>query len=103
MVTPDPRSGFTDIDQSTDPAGFVRVLDTLTALDFIRAYKQRTFELLGVQPETASSTWAADRDDVQALARLVGPSGCVVGVDRSETVIAEARERAGPPCRSRSR
>src|SRR5215204_2886467 len=50
MVTPDPRAGFSDIDRSADPAEFVRVLDTLTALDFIRAYKRRTFELLGVQP-----------------------------------------------------
>ena len=41
---------------------------------------------------------------MQELARLVEPSGSVVGVDRSETVIAEARERVrGTPCRSRSR
>lgn len=94
MVTPDPRSGFTDIDQSTDPAGFVRVLDTLTALDFIRAYKQRTFELLSVQPgDRVLDLGCGTGDDVQALARLVGPSGRVVGVDRSETLIAEARER----------
>ncbi len=94
MATPDPRAAFTDIDRSADPAGFVRVLDTLTALDFVRAYKRRTFELLGVQPgDTVLDLGCGTGDDVQELARMVGPSGRVVGVDRSETVIAAARER----------
>ncbi len=94
MATPDSRGAFTDIDRSADPAGFVGVLDELTALDFIRAYKRRTFELLGVQPgASVLDLRCGTGDDVQELARLVGPSGRVVGVDRSETVIAEARER----------
>ena len=95
MASFHPRSGFTDIDESVDPARFVRVLDALTALDFIRAYKQRTFELLSVQPgERVLDLGCGTGDDVRDLAPLVGPSGRVVGVDRSETVIAEARERA---------
>jgi ubiquinone/menaquinone biosynthesis C-methylase UbiE len=94
MATSDPRAAFTDIDRSADPAAFVRVLDTLTALDFVRAYKRRTFELLGLQPgDRVLDLGCGTGDDVQELARLVGPSGRVVGVDRSETVIAEARER----------
>jgi ubiquinone/menaquinone biosynthesis C-methylase UbiE len=94
MATSDPRSGFTDIDQSADPAGFVRVLDALTALDFIRAYKRRTFELLDLQPgDSVLDLGCGTGDDAQELARLVGPSGRVLGVDRSEAVIAEARER----------
>jgi ubiquinone/menaquinone biosynthesis C-methylase UbiE len=94
MVTSHPRRAFTDIDRSADPGGFVRVLDALTALDFIRAYKRRTFELLDLQPgDHVLDLGCGTGDDVQELARLVGPSGRVVGVDRSETVIAEARER----------
>ena len=50
MITPNPRHAFTDIDRSADPGGFVQVLDALTTLDFIRAYKRRTFELLDLQP-----------------------------------------------------
>jgi hypothetical protein len=42
MVMSHPRGAFTDIDRSADPGGFVRVLDALTALDFIRSYKRRT-------------------------------------------------------------
>ena len=33
-------------------------------------------------------------DDVLALARIVGETGRVVGIDNSETMIAEARQRA---------
>ena len=94
MATSHPRAAFTNIDRSTDPAGFVRVLDALTALDFIRAYKQRTFELLTIQSgDRVLDLGCGTGDDVQELARLVGPSGQVVGVDRSETVIAEACQR----------
>ena len=94
MGTPDPRAAFSDIDRAADPAGFVRVLDALTALDRVRVYKQRTFALLHVQPgATVLDLGCGTGEDVQELARLVGPSGRVVGVDRSETVIAEARER----------
>jgi len=94
MVTSHPRGAFTDIDRSADPGGFVRVLDALTALDFIRAYKRRTFELLDLQPgASVLDLGCGTGDDVQELARLVGPSGRVVGVDSSETVIAEACER----------
>jgi ubiquinone/menaquinone biosynthesis C-methylase UbiE len=95
VATPDPRGAFTDIDRAIDPAGFVRVLDTLTALDFVRAYKRRTFALLDVQPGTSVlDLGCGTGDDVQELARLVGPGGRAVGIDRSETVIAQARERA---------
>ena len=105
MVTSHPRGAFTDIDRSADPGGFVQVLDALTALDFIRAYKRRTFELLDLQPgDRVLDLGCGTGEDVQELARLVGPSGRVVGVDRSETVIAEARERVlGTTFRSRSR
>jgi ubiquinone/menaquinone biosynthesis C-methylase UbiE len=94
MTSPHPRHAFTDIDHSSDPAAFVQVLDTLSALDFIRAYKRRTFALLGVEPgASVLDLGCGTGDDAHELARLAGPSGRVVGADRSETVIAEARER----------
>jgi SAM-dependent methyltransferase len=104
MGTPDPRGAFTDIDRAADPAGFVRVLDALTALDFVRAYKRRTFELLGLEPRASVlDLGCGTGEDVQELARLVGPGGRVVGVDRSETVIAQASEWRQRACWSSSR
>jgi ubiquinone/menaquinone biosynthesis C-methylase UbiE len=94
MASSHPRDAFTDIDHSSDPAAFVQVLDTLSALDFIRAYKRRTFELLGVEPgASVLDLGCGTGEDAQELARLAWPRGRVVGADRSETVIAEARER----------
>jgi ubiquinone/menaquinone biosynthesis C-methylase UbiE len=94
MTSAHRRDAFTDIDHAADPAAFVRVLDTLSALDFIRAYKRRTFELLAVEPgASVLDLGCGTGEDAQELTRLAGPSGRVVGVDWSETVIAEARER----------
>jgi ubiquinone/menaquinone biosynthesis C-methylase UbiE len=94
MASPHPRHAFTDIDHSSDPAALVQVLDAVSALDFIRAYKQRTFELLAVEPgASVLDLGCGTGEDAQELARLAGPNGRVVGVDRSEMVIAQARER----------
>jgi ubiquinone/menaquinone biosynthesis C-methylase UbiE len=89
------RSGFTDVDSTTDPDHFVRLLDTITAMDHVQAYKQRTFELLDAREgKVLLDLGCGNGDDVQTLARLVGPTGKVVGVDHSETMLAQAQARA---------
>lgn len=95
MATRDERGEFTDVDHSADPGHFVRLLDSLTALDFIRAYKERTYAALDLRPgDTALDVGCGNGDDVLALAPHVGPHGRVVGLDRSEAVIATAWQRA---------
>jgi ubiquinone/menaquinone biosynthesis C-methylase UbiE len=95
MGSRDDRSEFTDVDRAADPGRFVRLLDTLTALDFVRAYKRQTYDLLGAREgDRLLDLGCGNGDDALELARRVGPNGCVVGVDRSETIIAEARRRA---------
>ena len=90
----DVRSDFTDLDRAADPSHLVRFLNSVSALDVVRAYKRRSFEVLGVQTGQAMlDLGCGNGDDVRELARLVGPTGRVVGVDRSETLIATARER----------
>ena len=70
------------------------MLDALPALNIVRAYQRCSFERLGVQPEASILDLGCGTGvDAQERTRLIGPSGGVVGVDRSETVIAEARER----------
>jgi hypothetical protein len=63
MVTSHPCGVFTDVDQSADPGGFVRVLDALTALDFIRAYKRRLGTAASRRAESGDGLAQADRHD----------------------------------------
>lgn len=95
MERRDDRSEFADVDRATDPGHFVRLLDTFTAIDFIRAYKLRSYELLDVRErDHLLDLGCGNGDDALELARRVGPNGRVVGVDRSETIVPEARRRA---------
>jgi ubiquinone/menaquinone biosynthesis C-methylase UbiE len=95
MTVANLRSGFTDVDSTTDPNHFVRLLDTITAMDHVRAYKQRTFELLeACEGKVLLDLGCGNGDDALALARLVGPTGKVVGVDHSETMLAQAHARS---------
>jgi ubiquinone/menaquinone biosynthesis C-methylase UbiE len=92
--TRDVRSDFTDVDRASDPGHLVRFLNTVSALDVVRAYKRHSFDMLGLQPgHVVLDLGCGNGDDARELAQLVGPTGRVVGVDRSETLIATARER----------
>jgi ubiquinone/menaquinone biosynthesis C-methylase UbiE len=87
--------GFTNVDRTTDPKSFVRYLETASTPASIQTVKQRTFELLEVQPGfRLLDVGCGLGEDVQALAQRVGPTGRVVGIDNSETMVTEARARA---------
>lgn len=95
MTTDYTATHWDAIDQTADPGAFIRYLDTVSALDTIRRVKRRTYDLLQVREgHNLLEVGCGVGDDVQALARRVGPAGRVVGIDRSEVMIAEARERA---------
>ena len=93
--------GCSNIDRTSDPHSAVRVMDNIRAYEVIQDLKQRTFTLLEVQEGYCLvDVGCGPGDDVQALARMVGPTGRVIGVDSSETMITEARKRAqGTACR----
>jgi ubiquinone/menaquinone biosynthesis C-methylase UbiE len=75
--------------------GDTSYLDAVSTLDIVRAYKRRTFELLGARPGMQLlDVGCGPGDDVRALAELVGSGGRVVGVDVREEMIAEARSRS---------
>jgi ubiquinone/menaquinone biosynthesis C-methylase UbiE len=87
--------GFGNIDQTADPQYYIRFLDTAGANASFQAYKRRTAELLEPRPgsrflEVACGTG----DDALALARQVGDTGRVVGIDVSAAMVTEARKRA---------
>ena len=63
----------------------------------MQAYKKHTYTLLEVQPGDAIlDVGCGTGDDVHVLAEMVGPTGRVVGVDCSETMIAAALQRQKP-------
>lgn len=94
MAKDDIVAGFRGVDQATDPASFVHFLETVSAMDAIQALKRRTFALLEVKPgQHLLDIGCGLGDEARALAHLVGSTGWVIGVDSSETMITEARNR----------
>ena len=89
------RTAFDRVDGTTDPADFVRYLDTTRATEFFQEIKRRSLALLDVRDgERALDVGCGTGDEVLALARLVGPRGRAVGVDASATMLTEAWRRA---------
>jgi ubiquinone/menaquinone biosynthesis C-methylase UbiE len=86
------RHGFTDVDRDADPQLFLQILDrTATAW---REMRQQTYALLDVREgHRLLDVGCGTGEVVRELARRVGSTGRVVGVDKSETMIREARRR----------
>jgi ubiquinone/menaquinone biosynthesis C-methylase UbiE len=86
---------FTAVDRTNDPDFFRRFLDEGNALPAIRASKAMIVERLRLRGgESVLDAGCGTGADVFELAAVVGSSGKVVGIDVSETMVAEARRRA---------
>ncbi len=86
---------FTDVDRAPDPSKLVSYLDTATSLGPIQRLKRATYDLLSAAPgQVVLDVGCGVGDDVRALAAIVGPTGQVLGLDLSRTLIAEARARS---------
>ena len=85
------------VDQTSDPEWFIRFLDTSRGplLAAIQQNPQQVYAYLDVKEGQHILDIGSGTGDLsQPLARLVGPSGRVVGVDYSQTMVNEARKRA---------
>ena len=95
MITRDDITFFSAVDRTREPDFFKRFLDEGNKLPGIIASKSIILAGLRLSGgEAALDVGCGLGDDAFELARLVGSSGRVVGVDVSESMINTARDRA---------
>ena len=92
MPKRDIGGGFRDVDNSGDARAFIAYLDE--AGNLLAGLKRELIAALSLGPgDAALDVGCGTGEDLRSLAAVVGPSGRVVGVDRSEDLVAEARSR----------
>jgi ubiquinone/menaquinone biosynthesis C-methylase UbiE len=83
------------VDETSDPQAFIEYLDRVSSLEAIKRLKARSYELLNPsEGHRILDIGCGLADDVRNLARYVGLTGRVVGIDASTLMIAEARRRS---------
>ena len=93
MPEPYIARGFRDVDSSSEPSAFVEYLDA--AGDDLADLKRRAIDALALRAGDATlDVGCGTGAELRSLAQIVGPQGRVVGIDRSERLVAEARARA---------
>ncbi len=88
------RSVWDSVDRTGDPQWYRSYLDAFNAMETVRAWKERSFGMLAVEPgNQLLDVGCGLGGDAIALAARVGVGGDVVGVDNSAQLIVAARER----------
>ncbi|MHB8644781.1 MAG: methyltransferase domain-containing protein, partial [Thermomicrobiales bacterium] len=88
------RSVWDNVDRTADPHWYRNYLDAFNAMETVRAWKERSFAMLAAEPgDCLLDVGCGLGGDAIALAGRVGAGGRVIGVDNSEKLIVEARER----------
>jgi ubiquinone/menaquinone biosynthesis C-methylase UbiE len=91
----DVATGFRNVDRTGDAGYYVRFLERATGVERIRELKRHSYELMQVQPgQHVLDLGCGLGDDARALAAVVGSTGRAVGVDVSESMVTEARQRS---------
>jgi ubiquinone/menaquinone biosynthesis C-methylase UbiE len=89
------RSQFDQVDNTPDPADFMRYLDATRATGFFQEIKRRSFVLLDLHAgDHVCDVGCGTGDDVLTMSQVVAPDGRALGVDVSAAMIAEAQTRA---------
>lgn len=90
---------YRDVDAAHDPATLSRELDGIASVATLAAAKQRSLELLELRPGGAVlDVGCGNGPELSDLARIVGSSGRVVGLDRSAALITVAEARGLREC-----
>lgn len=87
---------FSDVDTEPDAGSLIAALDELTAIPAIQRLRAAATDLLRAGlGHRLLDAGCGTGDLARALAGRVGPTGTVLGIDASETMLSEARRRAG--------
>jgi SAM-dependent methyltransferase len=91
-------SSFSAVDASVDGAALVAALDAQANFPAIERLRTTVLELLAPRPGNRLLDAGCGTGDIaRRLAADVGPTGRVIGVDTSATMLAEARRRTLDP------
>ena len=91
------QHAFADVDRSTVAPHLVRYLDAVANAPSVREFHDRTDPLLAPKPgERVLEVGTGLGGKAREIARAVAPTGSVVAVDVSETMLNAARERHDP-------
>jgi SAM-dependent methyltransferase len=91
---PDIARGFRDVDSSGEPSAFVEYLDGVR--DDLVDLQRRAAEALGLRAgDPTLDVGCGTGEELRSLAQIVGTQGRVVGIDRSERLVEEARAERG--------
>jgi ubiquinone/menaquinone biosynthesis C-methylase UbiE len=91
------RAHWTEVDASSDPRWFIRMLDATRRSSLLAATAEpaRFFGYLDLAPGvTLLDVGAGTGDFDRLIAGLVGPAGRVVGIDYGQTMVEEAKARS---------
>lgn len=87
--------GWTNVDAAGDASQYIDYLGLAPSSEKGHTYKRQTYELVGLGPHRRIlDLGCGTGKDTIAMARQMGGSGEVVGVDLRETMVAEARRCA---------
>jgi ubiquinone/menaquinone biosynthesis C-methylase UbiE len=91
----DLHRGFEDVDRSKDQQSFFQFLDLADRLPSTAKYRERMLELCPTgHGSTVLDVGCGLGGETTRIARRVGKTGMVYGVDTSEAMITEARRRS---------
>jgi ubiquinone/menaquinone biosynthesis C-methylase UbiE len=89
-------SGYTAVDSVEDPAALATFMDIVATCRGIDTGRRLVAEQLGLGPGSSLlDLGCGTGEQTRALATRVAPGGRAVGVDLSQSMIGEARRRAG--------
>jgi SAM-dependent methyltransferase len=81
---------------ANNPQQCIAFLDAAAAINDVQRIKQRSFDLLWLEKgQTVLDVGCGTGADVREMALLVGSTGQAIGVDSSQSMVLEARRRAG--------